>query len=264
MKKIALSIIVASAAALTANAEIKDHDQLVTHTELGYIQTSGNTQTQTFNIDSKAKKAWGVHVGNILLDAQYAKDGSRETKNKFLTEATYDYEFTERFSFNYIFGYKKDRFSGFASQLYTGPGGKYKLIVSEIDNLTVDGNLMYAVDSYDATYLDANNKVISYPNSIDLGTLQRGAYEEKYISYRAKGVYTRQVFENLKFDQELSFRGSFKSPEQFFVYSKTAFSSKFTDIFSAGISYKVDYINTPARGKDTTDTTLTANLIIDY
>jgi len=230
-------------------AQLPSDDRLVTHTELGYIQTSGNTKTQTFNLDAKAKKGWGKHIGNIMFDGQYASDNDVETKNKFVTELTYDYDFTKRFSFNYLAGYKKDRFSGFDNQWYTGPGAKYKAIVSTIQNLTIDGNILYASDTYDAT--------TTPPPPIE-------GYTNDYMAYRVKGVYALQVLENLKFDQELSIRGSFKDADNYFAFSKSALSSKISDIFSAGVSYKVDYSNIPALGKEKTDTTITANLIMDY
>jgi len=264
MKKIALSLVVVSAVLLAAEPDVKKDDKLVTHTELGYIETSGNTNTQTFNLDAKAKKGWGKHIGNFMFDGQYASQDDIETKNKFVTELTYDYEFTNRFSFNYLAGYKKDRFSGFDYQAYTGPGAKYKAIVSDAHNLTLDGNVLYSIDSYENAYVDGTGAVIAYPNSTAGATLQTAAYDDNYPSYRAKGVYGWQILKNLKFDQELSFRGSFETADKYFVFSKTAFSSKISDMFSAGISYKVDYVNLPADGKDSTDTTLTANLILDY
>lgn len=262
MKKIALSLVVASSFALAADVDTAKDDKLVTHTELGYIQTSGNTKTQTFNLDAEVKKGWGRHIGNFMFDGQYASNDDVETKNKFVTELTYDYEFTNRFAFNYIAGYRQDKFSGFEYQAYTGPGAKYKAIVADAHNLTVDGNVMYSLDRYDAVYVDSSGAPVEYPDTG--GTLQDPAYDDDYASYRLKGVYTWQMLENLKFDQEVSFRGSFETAEKYFVFSKTAFSSKISDIFSAGISYKVDYTNQPADGKEKTDTTFTANLIMDY
>lgn len=251
--------------ALEAKLPSEDiEDRLVTHTELGYIQTAGNTKTQTFNLDAKAKKGWGKHIGNIMFDGQYASDDDTETKNKFVTEITYDYAFTKRFAFNYLVGYKSDKFSGFEYQAYTGPGAKYKAVVSDKQKLTLDGNILYSMDRYDAVYVDGNGDIISYPDSLSGSTLQSSAYDDDYAAYRIKGVYNLQVLDNLKFDQEVSMRGSFKETDNYFVFSKTGLSSKISDIFSAGISYKVDYVNLPATGKDSTDTTFTANLIIDY
>jgi putative salt-induced outer membrane protein len=264
IKKIALSALLASSLVMAAEPSTKDNDALVTHTELGYIETTGNTKTTTFNLDAKAKKGWEKHIGNFMFDGQYASDNSIETKNKFVTEVTYDYEFTNRFSFNYLLGYKKDRFSGFESQLYTGPGAKYKAIVSDAHNLTFDGNILYAEDIYDTVYVDGTGAVIAYPASTAGSTVQTPSYKDRYSAYRVKGVYSWQMLENLKFDQELSFRGSFEKSDNYFAYSKSALSSKISSIFSAGVSYKVDYVNIPADGKEKTDTTLTLNLIMDY
>jgi putative salt-induced outer membrane protein len=267
MKKIALSTILISSLMMAAEPNTNKDDVLVTHTELGYIETTGNTKTTTFSLDAKAKKGWGKHIGNFMFDGQYASDDSVETKNKFVTELTYDYEFTKRFAFNYLLGYKSDKFSGFESQFYTGPGAKYKAIISDAHNLTFDGNILYAEDVYDTVYVDGTGTVIAYPtdpNSIVGSVLLTPSYKDRYAAYRVKGVYGWQMLENLKFSQELSFRGSFETSDNYFAYSKSGLTSKLSDIFSAGLSYKVDYVNIPADGKEKTDTTLTLNLIIDY
>jgi len=264
MKKIILSSLVASSLLLATEPDLNKDDALVTHTELGYIKTDGNTETQTFNLDAKAKKGWGRHIGNLLFDGQYADDSGIETKNKYLIELNYDYEFTDRFAFTYVVGYKVDKFSSFDYQAYTGPGAKYKAIVSDAHNLTFEGNILYAMDEISDVEYDAGGNVINYPNAANtpVASVVRGD-SDNYAAYRAKAVYTWQILENLKFDQELSYRGSFEETNNYFLFSKTALVSKFSDMFSAGISYKVDYVNESGL-KDSTDTTLTANLIIDY
>ena len=241
IKKIALSTLLASTLVVAAEPDTKKDNTFVTHTELGYIETQGNTETKTFNLDAQAKKGWGKNIFALHFDGQYASDKNIETKNKYLLELEYDYEFTDRLAFNYLIGYKTDKFSSFDYQFYTGPGAKYKAIVSTKHNLSIEGNILYAEDE------------IKIPASTDT-----------YAAYRAKGVYTWQMLENLKFDQELSYRGSFEDSNKYFAYSKSAFTSKFSDIFSAGLSYKVDYVNMPSDGKENTDTTLTLNLIVDY
>jgi len=50
--------------------------------------------------------------------------------------------------------------------------------------------------------------------------------------------------------------------DNYFVYSKSALSSKISDIFSAGLSYKVDYINMSPFCKTYTDRILITNLMI--
>ena len=267
MKKIVLSAVVISVAALTSHAEDVKVTPLKTHTEFGYIETNGNTKTKTFNLDATAKKAWGKHEGKINFDGQYAEDSGNETKNKYLLELNYNYALSDRLAFDYLVGYKVDKFSSYDYQFYTGPGAQYKAIVTDNHKLTLSGNILYSVDQEaDTNYADAAKTiVIPYPNSGNTPVVAI-TYGKKndYAAYRFKGVYDYQITKTLKFNQELSVRGQIDDLQNYFGYSKTSLNSKISDIFSAGISYKADYVNQPAIDKEHTDTTLTLNLIMDY
>lgn len=265
MKKIILSLAVVTSVVVAAELDENRQNPFVTHTELGYVETQGNTKTKTFNLDAKAKKNWDKNALSFLFDAQYASDQDVETKNKFLTELEYNYELTERFAFTYLAGYKQDKFSGYVYQAYTGPGAKYAVLKTQSQNLNLEGSVLYSQDETQDTNYDATGVIIAYPNPTNIATVTSTEGEvQSYGSFRAKGVYEWQILENLKFDQELSYRASFEDSDNYFVFSKTALTSKLSDIFSAGISYKVDYINQAAIGKEYADRTFTANLIIDY
>ncbi len=246
-------------------AKLPPNEELMTHVELGFIQTQGNTKTDTFNLEIDMKKNWDKNQVTYFLDGQYASDRENETKNKFATELEYAYSFTDKLSATYLAGYKQDKFSGFNYQAYTGPGIRYQLVASGKHEFSLEGSILYSIDDIEDSNLDAAGEVIEYPNpdNIPISSITYGN-TDKYTSYRAKGVYGWQMLENLKFDQELSYRAEFSNSETFFVCSKSALSSKISEIFSAGISYKLDYVNTPPEGKQYTDETFTANLIIDF
>lgn len=222
-------------------AKKEKDNELKTHAEFGYVSTSGNTDTTTYGLDLKMDKKWDKHVVLFTFDGQYADDNGVETKNKYLTELAYDYEITDRFAFNYLAGYKQDKFSGYNYQAYTGPGAKYKLIKEEKQNLSLEGNILYSQDE-----------------------LENQTKTRDYSSFRAKAVYAWQILENLKFTQDLSYRSDLEDTQNYFVYSKTALISKISDIFSFGINYKVDYVNAPPASTRHSDKTLSASLIIDY
>jgi len=250
---------------MAAEPDLKKDDKFITHAELGYIETQGNTVTQGFNLDTNVKKGWGKHIFKWSLDGQYASDKNKETKNKFITELEYNYEFTDRLSFSYLVGYKQDKFSGFTYQFYTGPGAKYTAIKTASHSLNIEGNILYSQDDIEDTKYAADGSVIEYPNPDGKTTANIVSGEiNDYASFRAKAVYNWQIAKNLKFNQELSYRMDLEGSDTYFIFSKTAFSSKISDMFSAGISYKVDYSNLPANGKEYTDRTFSANLIIDY
>ncbi|MDD3475544.1 MAG: DUF481 domain-containing protein [Sulfurimonas sp.] len=209
--------------------------------EVGYVSNSGNTDTEAFNADVKLTNSWDLHSLELSMLMQYGTENGKENKNRFLGELVYDYKLSEVLSLDYLVGYKDDKFSGFDYQFYTGPGAKYVAIKTDFNDFTVDGNLLYAKD-----------KVF-------------GEQDREYYGYRLKGVYNMQVLENLKFHQTLSYRSEFSDLGNYFAYSKTAFTTRLSEIFSAGIAYHIDYTNQPAlTGKTSTDKMFTFNLIADY
>ncbi len=224
-----------------ALAKKEKENALKTHAEFGFVSTTGNTDTTAYGLDLKMEKSWDKHIVIFTFDEQYADDNGVETKNKYLTELEYDYEITERFAFDYLVGYKQDKFSGYKYQSYTGPGAKYKLIKEEKHNLSLEGNILYSQDEFENPTKTKN-----------------------YSSFRTKGIYDWQILDNLKFTQDLSYRADLEDTQNYFVYSKTALISKISDIFSFGINYKVDYVNAPPAFTQHSDKTLSASLIIDY
>lgn len=245
----------------------KKENTFKTHTEFGFISTSGNTDTTAYGLDLNLQKKWGKHVLNFNLDRQYAEDDNIETKNKFLAELGYDYELTERFAFNYLLGYKRDKFSGYDYRLYTGPGVKYKLIKKENHTLSLEGNLLYSQDKIEDTEFTSAGETIHHPNPDNLVTDSSKTIQgstRDYASFRTKAGYEWQILDNLTFTQDLSYRAEVDDTQNYFVFSKTALISKISDIFSLGLSYKYDYANTPPQGKENADKTFSASLIIDY
>jgi putative salt-induced outer membrane protein len=232
--------------------------------EVGYTANSGNTDTEAFNVDAKVTNGWDLHSIEAILLMQYGTENDIESKNKLLTELLYDYKLSERLSLNYLAGYKDDKFSGFVYQFYTGPGAKYIAIKDEVQDLAVDGNLLYSKDEIEDTYEDGAGNVVQYPYPPGSISLNDG-HTRSYAAYRLKGVYNMRLLENLKFHQTLSYRSEFSDLQNYFIYSKTGLYHKLTDIFSAGIVYQVDYINKPALpGKTSTDKIFTFNLIANY
>jgi len=228
------------------SAQLPINNAFITHTELGFMMTDGNTETISYNADVAISKRFDAHKFKFNFNGQYAYDNtdnaSTEIKNQYLTELTYNYDISNAFSFSYLNGFKQDKFSNFDYQFYTGPGATYKAIISKIHNLEIEGNILYSID-----------------NLLGANTPER----EEYSAYRAKAVYGWQIADSLKFDQELSYRGSFEQEENYFVFSKSMLTSKINDILSAGLSYTLNYVN-DAGLKEHTDGTLSASIIIDY
>ncbi len=267
-KTFLLSLFAAStlAAASSGDVKIDGTDKLVTHTELSYVQTEGNTDTAAFALDFAGKKAWGVTSLGLDVDAIYGTQDNIENKNRVIGELNLDYKLTDRFALNYVAGYKTDKFSGFDYQFYTGPGFKYIAVDTKAHHLDFKGNLLYSIDQGSDKYYDINSSdeiKYPYPDGKSNTTKTDGTYSDGY-GYMVALNYYWQITQNFKFLQEASYRSGFDNPKNYFVVSKTGIESKLSDMLSMGVSYKINYTNLPPAGNELTDKTLLISLIIDY
>jgi len=242
---------------------------LVTHTEFGYIQNNGNTEDETMTLDAKLTKEWEKHISTTTLIGQYGTENNTENKNKWIFNTQYDYKFIDSFAFNYLVGYKTDKFTSFDYQAFTGPGAKYIPISNKTQTLNISANILYSIDAKADIYSSDGTDtgvIVAYPNTpstTDTKIIGSGI-DDKYTGYRAALDYSLQMLENLKFTQVLTYRNSFKDSKNYFLYSKSGISSKISDIFSAGLSYSYDYVNLPQSGDKNFDSVLTATLSLDY
>jgi len=232
-------------------AKLPQNQDIIANIKLGYMDTKGNTNTETFSLDGKAKKEFDTQYISLVFDAQYGNadnsTGVNEViKNKYFTELEYGYRITDRLSVTAVLGYKNDSFSSYNYQSYIGPGLKYLTYKSDIQKLDLEASVLYSSDDIQERYITQNG------------------LESEYASYKAKLTYELQIVENLKFEQELSYRASFNESTNYFAFSNSSLSSKISDIFSAGVSYKVDYTNEVAPSIYRADRTLTAFLSVDY
>lgn len=237
------------------------------HIELGYVETSGNTDTKSGSFDGMAKAQWGKNVLKLDLDYIYGEEDSVENNNRLIVELNYDYQFAKKFAFNYLTGYKDDKFSGFEYQFYTGPGVKYGAISSDEHILDFQTNILYSQDVEMDKYFDVNGDEIKYPyddpSKSDAVLVEDGTTDE-YASFFIKGDYVWNITETFKFLQMLSYRVDVQDNDIYFVNSKTGIESKINSTFSMGVNYKVTYVNTPPEGNENTDKTLTVALILDF
>ena len=223
-------------------AQLASNEDIMTTVRIGYINVTGNSETETFTLYAEAKKAWDKHSVSLVVDSQYGSTNDVTSVNKFFTEGNYGYSFIPSLAVTGVIGYKNDKFSSFNYQSYIGPGLKWATYKSKTQNLSLEGSVLYANDKFRTTLPDS---------------------EESYGAYRAKLLYALNIVENLKFDQELSYKASFSNADNYFAYSRSALTSKLSDIFSAGVSYKVDYTNI-TQTISQHDNTLEAFLSIDY
>ncbi len=107
--------------------------------ELGFVATSGNTQTQTLNVRAAAEYATDGWVHSAAFEALNNNDGTRTTAERYLLRGKSTRSLSET---DYVFGgiqYEDDRFSGYDYQL-TGNLGYGRRLVDR-DELKVNAEI---------------------------------------------------------------------------------------------------------------------------
>ena len=120
-------VLVLAASAVSA-AEEEEKSPWDTSAELGYVETSGNTNTETFVVkfDSTYEiEKWKhqVHFGGLNSKAE-----NITTANKYLIAEQSDYKFTLRDYFLGNVSYENDKFSGYQYQFKLSVGYGRKVL----------------------------------------------------------------------------------------------------------------------------------------
>jgi putative salt-induced outer membrane protein len=164
MKNSCNVLILASSLLVSANVLAVEEDKSAekspwkSSVELGFISTSGNTETQTTSL--KADLTYEVDKWRHRAHAEgYGTESEDDTGNTVVSAERYelsgksDYKFTE---FDYVYGlvkFQKDRFSGFEYEHIVSLGYGRKAIKQ--DNMELDleigpGERFFKVDAIDA------------------------------------------------------------------------------------------------------------------
>lgn len=213
---------------------------VLAHAEFSYIDSKGNTNATSLAFEGKTEWTTALHDFRFNASAYKTQTNNVDSKYKWLAEANYDYEFHPYMSANYLTGYKVDHFSGFEYQWYTGPGIGLEVVDLDNHKLEFQGNILYSQDKPDYAPVD------------------------DYLSLKFGGIYQWKIQDNVKFIQEANYRANLEKSKYYFIYSKTAFEIKVNSTVSMGMSYKIDYVNTPPPPSQQTDRTFLASLILDY
>lgn len=234
---IAAAGITASGLGLAQSAETKWDGDL----ELGYVSTSGNSETSNFKFRADAKRS----SGNWLYDAHFdslnsEEDGTRSAEKYFVSNRV-TYSYTKQ---DYWFGYgsyEDDRFSGYDYQATVAAGMGRRLIDRGTMNWDIEFGPGYRVGKLEEETADEK--------------------DDKELIARLYSKYSWQFSPNARFVQEIGVEsGSDNTTSR----SVTALKTDIAGGFALKLSYTVKYTEeVPAENKHA-DTETAVTLVYNF
>ena len=200
--------------------------------ELGYVATTGNTETT--NIKSRAEAIWEVDRWRDTTrfeSLNLEEDDNRSAEKYLLTHKT-DYKYSEK-SYSFAFqSFEKDRFSGYDWQATVSVGYGRRILNTNTMQLDIEAGPGYRVSRFEEE--DAN-----------------GDKEEDEAILRLFGKYKWDLSDTAVFEQELTVESGADK-----TISKSVTSLKTTVVgqLAMKLSYTIKYtseVPVDSRKKDT-------------
>ncbi len=202
---------------------------------LGYVATTGNTRTSTFNAKADLTHEKDLWRNNLAANTLYTQNSDVKIAEKYFVSGQSNYRYSGHMSLFGRASYEDDRFSGYAYQgtATVGLGHRF-LAVRPL--MTLD--------------LEAGGGIKAYQ--------EQGRKPVTEAIFRLAGKYVWDFREKSKFSQELSSDIS----EQFSVSkSITSLSAQLMGNFAINLGYTVKYTSRVPENKKKTDTETTINLV---
>ena len=127
-----------AAPVFAAENEEEEKDPLEGNVKLGYLATSGNTETSTLNTGFEASYTLDRWKHQASAAAIYSEENKVVTAEAYEAAWTSGWDLTER---DFLFGrlnWRKDRFGGFNTQFSQTAGYGRKILVGKVHTLTAD------------------------------------------------------------------------------------------------------------------------------
>jgi putative salt-induced outer membrane protein len=205
--------------------------------EIGYVATSGNTDTSNLTVKLGVTNERDHWRHNLALEALNTEDDGDTTAERYLATWQSDYKFSEH---EYLFGriaYEDDKFSGYEYRVTESIG--YGRRVLNRENMTLD--------------LEAGPGVRQ-------SKLEDGNTEHEFVA-RVAGRYLWQISENAKFTEDLY---SDVGEDATITKSVTALQSKINGNLAMKLTFTVKHTSDVPDDVDKTDTETGVTLVYGF
>lgn len=208
---------------------------------LSFNKNTGNSDTQNFGLDYKGSRQptpWGLELRAYFNSA---KDSGIQTAEQYYVGGRGLRKISERWDVFAGLNFARDEFAGFKLRTVVEAGMTFNALVGPKNFLAFDGGLTYT----DEDVVEPN------PDMSYVGGILGLRYEYKFTD-KASFTQTIDYFPN--FDDSADWR----------ITSETGVTASITDLVGLKVGYLYRYRNQPIGDTESTDTTTTMSVVMNF
>jgi len=208
---------------------------------LAFVKNTGNSDTQNFGLYYKGTRKptpWGLDLRAYFNNA---KDSGVKTAEQFYLGGRAVRSLSDRWELFAGLNGARDEFAGFKLRALVEAGATYRALVGPKHHLSFDGGL---------TYTD-EDRIEPNPDVSFAGAILGLAYEYKFTDSTSL-TQTVDYFPN--FDNSADWR----------VTAETGLTASITNLLGLKLGYLYRYRNEPIGDADTTDTTTSMSVVMNF
>jgi len=243
--KILLAGLIAIVAAMPvlAQEEESEEEKKLWENKLGlsFVKTTGNSDNQNFGLDFNSKREatpWGFEFRAFFNTAE---DTGVKTVEQYYLGGRAFRKIAKRWD---VFGglnFAKDEFAGFDLRTTAEVGVTYHALMGPKHHLSFDGGL---------TYTD-EDRIDPEPDESWPGAILGLAYEYKFT-------------DKTSFTQTVVFYPNFDESDDWRLDAETGVTASITDLLGLKFGYLYRYRNLPIGDAESTDTTTTMSVVMNF
>jgi putative salt-induced outer membrane protein YdiY len=212
------------------------------NTELGFIQTTGNSDTQSFNGKFNIVRDLQPLKTAFKFDALTSEEDGNASKEKYLSEFKLDYSLGKFDYFTSLLSYEDDRFSGYEYQSTLSLGYGYRAWNDEQGELDLEVGPGYR------------------RNALEIRNEHGEKVEEEAVGRLALNLKVK-ISENAKFVEVFTIEAGESST----VYkSDMGLQSTLIGALAMKINYQVKHTDKVPEGTENTDSTIGVTLVYSF
>ena len=242
MKKTLLATSLLSSALILPSLSFAEEVTWDGNAELGFIQTSGNSDTQSLNSKFKMSREEGPFKSGLRLVALSSEESGERSKEKYLAALKFDYAIGEKDYLTSQALYEDDRFNGYQYQSTTTIGYGYHAWKDENGKLDLEAGPGYRRDALE----------------------DRNEHGDKVIE-EAVGRLSLDLLVNLGESAKFTEAFTVEAGDSKTVYtSDMGLQSTLTGSLAMKVSYEVKHTTDVPDGTKKTDSLVGITLVYDF